>query len=511
MLTKLSNLIQASNDHPQNLVEYDDYQIIMKELLRLRNTRNKLQLQKEEDSQSLVRINISLQKSNDSLKECMAELEKELEYYKHQYTDYKALYETEAGRYNQLAVEHKAVEVELAKTKSERDHAEMAFIEKQKEIEGKIAQYDNLILAQLETNKKAEKRLERAKLLLNCNKDMLSRLQMQNIADKDQRLGDEDFKRFDDHLSDFEMEYKVVAKSKINENLNADIVLKAASINFKNDMVVSIDTKGDARLTRLTEKSIKSADIGNYGDALTSCCFSYRSDYIILSDALANIYYYNVHKKSKKEAKTSRPLKFMDSTKDDRLFCITTDDVIELYDIPKATSGVVNDKLANCGISAFCYEPTQTLFNFAMAGKNGQVYFYDYRSNYIDQQMKLPCLSNIDYLSVVNTYAIAAANTAKELQLIDIRTAKIYRTVDLTFMGQNTTQGKRVAVGNNKVLACSTRGEVYSIDIYNDPSVDQVLPISQSPLDYLFYNTQLDRLATIDSKAELSLVLSDLK
>lgn len=511
MLKELINSIQNTSHHQQNLVEYDDYQILIKELLRVRNTRNKFQLQKEEDSQSLVRINISLQKSNDSIKETLSELERELEYYKHQYMDYKALYETEAGKFSDLSLVCTAKEAELVKTKNERDHAETIFIEKQKDIEEKIAQYDILILTQLETNKKADKKLERARYLLGYTKEMLAKIQMQKSYQDDKRLNDQDLKKFDDHLSDFDMEYKIAVKNKILNSQNGDIQLKDMTINRKNDALVSVDSKGEVKITKCTEKSLKTSEVTSYNENITGCCFSYKSDYILLADGLSNVYHYNMAKKTRKVGKTTKPLKLFDCTTDDRLLGIANDDNIELYDMVKMTPISTNSSLANHGITALCYDPLQPLFNFVIGGNNGQLYFYDYRSNYIDQQVKALTLPKIDYVNLLNTYTVAVGYSAQELHLIDVRTSRVYRSVDLSFMGNTGYSSKRIAVGNNKVIACSDKGSVYSIDVYNDPSVEQILPIGPSPLDYLFYDTQADRIITADRTSELSLIISDLK
>lgn len=511
MFNKLSDLIQASSHVQQNLVEYDDYQGLLKELLRLRNTKTKFQLQKEEDSQSLVRINISLQKRNDSLKETMAELEKELDYYKEQYTNYKELYETEAERFSVLTIRFSEKETELVRTKNERDHAEMAFIQKQKEIEGKIAQYDELILAQLESNKKADRRLERSKFLLRYNKDLLGRIQSQKVGSSDIKLTEKDFKAFDDHLSDFEMEYKITSRNKLDSGSSEKTELIHATMNRKNDTLATIDKKGDVYTTKISEKSLKSSFLVSYTEAMSACCFSYKSDYLILTDKTANLYHYNLAKKVKKAGKTSKPVKLFDCTTEDRVFCIAEDSSIELYDIVKMSSAGTNTALTNCDIISLSYDPLQTLYSCVMGGKNGQLYFYDIKSNQIEQQIKAASLPCVDYLSIVNSYTVAAGCTSKELHLIDVRTSRVYKTVDLAFMGLSSNKGANIAVGNNKVISSTDSGSVYSIDIYNEPLVEQCLNIGSSALHYLFYDTQQDRITVIDKWGETTLLASDLK
>ena len=514
-IKQLLGRIHEDNQNKQSYLCFEDYQSLLGEFIRIRNASKKFRSEGKKETNSF-NFNIELQQNIKDLEERLKNVENEKEKYKDLYEQYKQKFNEENERYTILSKDFISKEAELVKTKQERDRAESTFIIAQTDLKAKIEEFDNKIIQQNKIRKEYEKKLTRIKFKDDVLKRAFWDLQNTKIEPNKDFV---DIKNdFFDECDDFDMEYKSIVKLNVSDYFsyskvnNKEHKLTTKSIiNSKQDELAITNNYGSLMGIKIGDTALKQTYFFENKFNITAFDFENYYENIIFADESLQLCIFNKSsQKIKKTIEQTIPIKFITSNLDFKFLTVNNSDLIETYDSNKLTKLSSFSALCEHNISAVAYNSSKNIHEHAFASYDELVSIYDVRSNLISQKIQIPLTTAIDQLLYIDEFTIMAGISDKELHLVDLRNGKILRTVDISF-NKNKLDYMRYAAGNNKVFVAENTGGLMSIDVFKQPVVEQVLQLSQAPIHSIFYNSQWDRLITIDNERSINLITSDLK
>lgn len=509
----LEKEIQNNFAEKQDNVDFDDYNILLDELSRIRKTKEQFSFKNQENSKSMVDLNIKLQIERDLLNQKLLDLERELDNYKNKYFDFKDKFENESEKYTFLSVQFAEKERNLKIVSEQRDHAEKMIFLKQNELKQLITDYDEKIKEHKRLNDKQKFELEKIKTQRLLLRKTIYEFQTSKIIKVEKKETNINKKFNFEKINDFDFEYKKISdlklKSSNTEELEKTTSLKyrKKAINKKNSQIISSNKK-NLTLIDISQKEFKVNTKKEINSHITALDFNEAGDYIFTSSLdkqIRIISSYNL--KEKKKISTKNEIKLLKSINKSSFITIDTKNSINLWDVNKLIQIFDPNLDKNTPlISSIAYNNSNLL---TIGLENGNINLLDLRTSQIVSEIKVAHNHQIDHIVCYEENKLASGSINNEIFFFDIRKAGVQNLVDLSFMNFKSDSFS-FGVGNKCVIGNDV-GEIFSYDLIGSCTLEQIVKVCDRDIPFVFYNTSYDHIYAWDIDRSFHYFVSDVK